>query len=480
MRLCFILLSGIILAILVAFEPFVANILSRQLGISIFDKNVIKLFKYELVVVFLLTSIILPILIVKALGYLKDYTHEIIIILFISGMHFEGLTKTLKIDISEITLFITVLWLVFNSILNGRKITITFLDLLNLLFVAAALLSFMNNDYLKFVFYTPTMIKFILILFVFANLLTDRRSLLLCLKTIVIMTCVSALIALFQEFMFVMFRIPIIGVIDSSIVKFLLEWTSYGPMLRVPAFFITYKPFTFYLNISILILFNYYIYNKEYLGVKGKTIIAFLCLLMLSALILTFSKDGVLSLLLGIFISLIIKRPSFIFHTILCSYALVLLLIYAGIYDDIWNTFSADLRYGEIRIRIELAREGIEGLWHRHPFIGIGIGDAHKYTAHIYRWSAHNAFIEAGDSVGIIGFIFYVALFLYAYFILIKTLIKTRYRHNKIITVGLLSGLTAYCFTIQFHPFFYEKFTWFYISIINAWYCYLKPRTSTA
>lgn len=90
------------------------------------------------------------------------------------------------------------------------------------------------------------------------------------------------------------------------------------------------------------------------------------------------------------------------FCTLIAGIAIYL----TGFLDDIFRAISADCHWGEYRIRLQLAREGIHGFIHRHPFIGVGVSDVYRYTSHYLHWAVHNAFIEAADAVGILGFFF--------------------------------------------------------------------------
>ena len=237
---------------------------------------------------------------------------------------------------------------------------------------------------------------------------------------------------------------------------------------RVPAFFGSYKPFSFYLNVSMVILFNYFIYKRPF-NRKKTIILVFTFLLMFTALLLTFSKDGLLSLSIGLILSVIIWRPYLIIHLVLCVFAIIIAISVLAYWDDIGNSLSSELSFGEQRTRIQLAREGISGLAHRYTWIGTGVGGGAIYTGHFFGWSAHNALIQAADEVGVIGLSAYLALLFYSLLNSIKFNIVIREISDKWIARSILIGFIVTLISIQFHPFFIEKFLWLFMSIVQAY-----------
>ncbi|MDR4509887.1 MAG: O-antigen ligase family protein [Candidatus Brocadiaceae bacterium] len=468
------LFFGIFTGIFLVSDPFLASFLAKMLDVSIGSKNIFKLFPYEISSCLFLFSLFLP-FIRKLVLLTRMHAEKAFITLFLGGMHITSLTTFAKIDLSELILVVSLFVLFVKSFVKGRKLCITLLDIFNMAFVVAVLISFMNTGIIPFVVYAPTLVKFILILLLFSNLIYSKELLVFSLKCIVVLTCISSLIGIGQEILFKTTGLLLIGVVDKKNLSLLFEFTSQGAFLRVPAFFGTYKPFTFFLTTAILLVCNYFIYNRPF-ALKKRLMLIFAFFLMTTALLLTFSMDGLLSLFIGLIFSLLMRWRNFIIHAFFCVLIVVVAICLLGLLDDIQSAVSTSYQWGEYRIRFQLAREGILGFIHRHPLIGTGISDVYHYTSHHHNWAAHNAFIEAADAVGLLGFFFYIVLLSYTFYNLIKVSLIAKSLIHAWISRGLFSGYIAYMITIQFHPFFYERFTWLYLGLVNAYVIIVKRK----
>lgn len=395
----FPLLWGIFSGTFLVLDPFLATTLAKMLDISLRGRNIFKLYPYELSSLLFLSFLLLP-LTKKFFLLTKQHTEKVFITLFFGGMHITSLTTLVKIDLSELVMLVALFVLLLKSAVTGKTFGISLLDILNVAFVAAALISFMNAGIIPFVVYAPTLVKFILILFLLSNFIYNRELLVFSLKCMIVLTCISSLIGIGQEIIFKTTGILLIGMVDKKNISLMFEMTSQGPFLRIPAFFGTYKPFTFFLTAAILLVFNYSIYKRPF-TCKRRFMLISCFLLMTAALLLTFSKDGFLSLFIGLIFSAFMRWPKFLIHGFFCAVTAGIAIHLMGFLDDIFTAISSDYHWGEYRIRLQLAREGIYGFMQRHPFIGIGVSDVHKYTSHYLHWAAHNSFIEAADAVGI-------------------------------------------------------------------------------
>ncbi|KXK29638.1 MAG: hypothetical protein UZ01_02013 [Candidatus Brocadia sinica] len=473
--LFFPLLWGGFAGAFLVLDPLLANILAKMLDISIEGTNIFKLYPYEVSSLLFFFSLFLP-FIKKFILLTKRHTEKVFITLFFGGMHITSLTTLVKIDLTELVMMVSLFALFSQSVVKDKRLCISLLDIFNMAFVASALVSFMNARIVPFVIYAPTLVKFILILFLLLNFIHSRELFVFAVKCIVVLTCISSLIGIGQGILFKTTGLLFIGPVDKKNLSLMFEMTSQGPFLRIPAFFGTYKPFTFFLNTAILIVFNYFIYNGPFALKKRFTLISSF-LLMITALLLTFSKDGFLSLFIGLIFSISVRWSKFIIHGFFCTLIAGIAIYLTGFLDDIFRAISADCHWGEYRIRLQLAREGIHGFIHRHPFIGVGVSDVYRYTSHYLHWAVHNAFIEAADAVGILGFFFYIVLLSYTFYNLIKVSLTDKSLINTWINRGLFSGFIAYIVTIQFHPFFYERFTWVYMGIVNAYVIIVKKKS---
>lgn len=466
------LLLGIGAGTFLVIDPLLSNMLAKMLDVSIGGTNIFKLYPYEITSLFFLFSPLFP-FIKRGIRLAKLYPEKVFIALFTGGMHITSLTTFVKADFSELVMIVFFLVFLLQSFVKGKKLSLSFLDILNIAFSASVLISFMNAGLIPFIVYAPTLVKFILILFLFLNFIPNKEVLVFSLKCIVALTCISSFIGIGQELIFKTTGLLIAGVIDKKNISLMFEITSEGPFLRIPAFFGTYKPFTFFLTTALLLVFNYFIYHRPVAFTK-RVMLIFSFFLMTTALLLTFSKDGLLSLFVGLLLSLFLRWSKFTIHSFFCVLIAVIALYFSGILDDIRTSISTNYHWGEYRIRLQLAREGILGFIHRHPFIGAGVSDVYLYTSHFLHWATHNSFIEAADAVGIVGLFFYIVLLSYSFYNLIKASLRAETLTDRWVSRGLLSGFISYMVTIQFHPFFYERFTWFYMGIINAYIMSVK------
>jgi len=476
-RPLFPLFLGMSAGAFLVLDPFLTNILAGMLDFSIGGTNILKLYPYEISSLVFLFSLFLP-FIKKFIFLMRVHPEKVFITFFIGGMHITSLTTLVKIDLSELVMLVSFFALFLKSVVKDKPLTLSLLDILNLAFVAAVLISFMNAGIIPFIIYAPTLVKFMLMLFLLLNFVYNKELFVFSLKCIIVLTCISSLIGIGQELVFKTTGALLIGLVDEKNISLMFEITSQGTFLRIPAFFGTYKPFTFFLNTALLIVFNYFIYNRPF-PFKKRFILVFSFLLMVAALTLTFSRDGFLAFFAGMVFSLILRWPRFIIHGI-CGVLLTGVALYpTGILNDIYKDIYTECHLGETRIRLQLAREGILGFLYRHPFIGVGVDDVFKYTSHYLHWAPHNAFVEAAGAVGISGLFFYIVLLGYTLYNLIKVSLTAKTIEDQWISRGLFSGFIAYLVTIQFHPFFYERFTWLYMGIVNAYVIIKEAKPQT-
>ncbi len=471
----FIIFAGGLIGVLTAFNPLLENIFHRSVRLTLFDHNVFTIIPYELTILFCFFISFLLFLIV-IFKHIKAWLNEILLILFILGIHITSLTRFVKIDLSEMALLALGALLIIRSMVQKEKIIISLLDILNILFIIIMLLSFTNTKMSTLLFYSLTLVKFVLILLVIHNYINSMDKMLFFIKIIVTLTVLSALLGYFQEVVFLKYHFTFTGMIERKTLWMILEYTSYGPMLRVPGFFETYKPYSFYMNTSILILFNYYIYNND-LTIKKKILLIVLICIMLGALMLTFSKDAFLALFIAISLSILVRwRYTFIYMVLFVLFLLTIITITQK-WDNLYSEFYDTIHFGEPRIRLQLARDGIHGFFNRHPLIGIGLDSTHLYTRNYNGWAAHNVFIEAANAVGVVGLSIFMLLLFYSLFQFIKACITAESKTEKWISMGLFTAFLSYLIAIQFHPFFYEKLTWIFMALINS-YMMIKSKST--
>jgi cell division protein FtsW (lipid II flippase) len=291
-------------------------------------------------------------------------------------------------------------------------------------------------------------------------------------KLFIIISSISAVIGIIQEILYLYAGYLFIGVIPPESLELMFENTSMGTFLRVPALMTSYGSISKMLVINLIMVANLLIYPNTFTkSTKSKLLLCFAFLLMLSALMLTFAKDAILALAIALLISALIRWRSFLIHWLFLFLILIGFCYYSGLLNTSADSISAELTFGEARVRIALDREGIEGFLdsdiHQMLF-GVGMGSGARYTSHYKNWAAHNAFILAADETGLLGLLAYLALYIIAGLRLISANLMARDPQDKAITRGLLGGFIAIVIMFQFYAGYIDLIIWFYLGLIES------------
>lgn len=457
--------AGSLTAALISFDGYLSNVAARQLGIVLSGKNLMKLFPYE-VTMLVLAMVPLLLGVVALFRYCILHSERAFIFIFLLGLHVTALTDMGRLDLSEFALVFFFLVALVRSLNRFRKMVFTTLDFINFLFAAAVFLSSVNGGVVIFLSSTLTMVKFALILINFTNSLRTRDDIVFTLKWFVILTVISSIVAIGQEIIYASTKVAVVGMVNKTALRLMFQEEFGTTLLRVPAFFGSYKSFSFFLTTSLLVLFHYSIYNRPF-KTRERALIIMAALLMIVALGLTFSNDGFIALLIGLLLSLVVWRPRYILHLGAAGMLLVVLITALGYWETLGDKLMAELRYGEQRMRVQLLRDGLEGFVHRNHLVGAGVTNAKKYTGHFFGWPVHNSIVEAADDTGAIGLLAYLALLIYPFARLVRVNLTVRDMSDLWIARGLLFGFISFFVALQFHPFYLEKFNWLMITVIQ-------------
>ncbi|EJR93393.1 hypothetical protein IKE_05884 [Bacillus cereus VD196] len=190
-----------------------------------------------------------------------------------------------------------------------------------------------------------------------------------------------------------------------------------------------------------LLFFCYYIMNTKMLRNKIGL------LLSITTIILTFSRGALLSLLLLIVLSLVLKESSgkikIIFSlSIIYVIASFCIIQYTGTsFEEMvmerFSTFSEDRGSG----RLDLWEQGIQ-LFSDNPLLGIGSYNFSMYHLFLYgsQMFVHNTFLEVLSETGLLGSFFYTLSMLIILFQSIFLVIKNKRSNFLFLTlVGYLS-----------------------------------------
>ena len=454
------ILTGLSIGFLTISNFYIGNILTSHLDIK--SSIIPYLFSF-----FIISMLIMGCILAININGAIQKKEILFIVLLIFGFQYTGIIPG-KINTSDVFFVIIIpIWLATLFTTIRYKVTWSLLNFLNLAMLACCVLSLINGRTTSMIKMLP-LSKAILFSFLIIEMVRETKWIAFYLKTLVVITTISAIIGIFQEILFINSGI-ILAFYESSTMNLILEPTSLGTFLRVPAFTSMHLYLANYLVISLLIGFNAFLHFNTYLSRKEKVALSIALVLMGVALILTFSKTSILGLFVGIMISIFLKWPSRAIH----FFMLLALLMVIAYVSGFWQAFYKDIisqmeLMGDIGNRLKLMKGGIEGFLNKYPFIGAGLGQGKKYTQNAIGWPVHNAFVLAADEAGIVGLLIFCSIFLYGFYRLISTLpIIKEPKKNAILKI-LLAGLVALLVNIQFQPDFLSYYNWIYIGFVET------------
>lgn len=463
----FALLIGGAAGLLAVFDLPISWSLSRLIPLEIQGTGLFELYPYEVSSLFFAFLLFFYLIRNVPKGLLLEKERYYIIAVLFTYVTFS-LHKLGPIDVSDLVVFFSFISFGVAASINGEKMTFQSLDVLNLILLMALVISAVNaggagifillNGFLKGA-------KVVLFSFLLVNsvIKTGPR---LFIRWLLIFTTLSAVVGILQEVAYISSHTLIMGLVESKDIKYMFDSFMGVNIFRVPAFTSGYKFFSALLIFGIIIEFNLLLYHK----MKKKTmVLIFVSLfLMCSALFFTFSKDSWLLCFVAIAVSLFLRWPICLIYFIIISLLAVALVAYTHILDDLMDSLSASLKWGEYRIRIQLARDGIHGFISRHLLIGGGVRRAPLYVGNFNGWPPHNVLITAADETGLFGLSVYI---LFALFTLYKCVLWTfsaKDGYNMAVSRGMLFCFVTYILLMQFEPGFLDITLWMLMGFIHA------------
>jgi hypothetical protein len=454
------LFIGLCAGIFITFDPYIVNFIHLEL---------LKLFPYEFAAI--VTAVIIGSMLLLLI-FRKKFTDigSLFILLLLIGYQTNAVIMLFVVNGDELVIGVFALLLCLIVFVN-KEFTFTRspINVLTLIFACAVFISLINGFSLRYFF---MFLKTIMLLFLIINFVKTREHVYFFIRTFIIITAISALIGIVQEFIYIYYGYPLTGFISAKQLEMMFESTPFGRFLRVPALMLGYKVFAMILVINLLVLLNLLIYRSPYVkDAMRRRLYYFAFFIMLGALICTFSKDAWLALLAGLSLSVLIRWRSLTIHFTMVLLLIIILSHYTGLDKMAYRFISSEITHGEARGRIELNKEGLDGFLRsdsRYYAFGRGLGNGWRYTPHHRGWAAHNAFILAADEIGLFGFLAYMLLFLFAAYRLILANVIARQVHDKAIARGLLCGFVSIIIIMQFHSAFIEPLFWIFFGIIEC------------
>lgn len=462
------LLIGSFIGLLIISDPILANAISHGIDFTIVGRNVFKLFPFEILILTFLSVLSVSFfrIFINLFMWILAQYEKVLVLLILVASQTIAIHKFGPLDGADVMVGIAFMVLIIKGLVRNEGITITFLDVLNLFLLIFILLSIMNGGIASFV-RTSLAFKLFLLSFLMTNFVYKIGLPGFVIKWLIIVTLASAVFAIFQDILYLSKGIAFVGIVDKSDMKYMFEDTSYGRMLRVPALLVSYKNFAFLLMTNLLIILNRFLYSPPE-GMKSKVCLSLAFAVMLVALLLTFSKDSLLAFSIGVMLSLFVRWPHYAIHGLAGILLLFLFIYLGGFFDDIYNSITTEFSFGEYRIRLQLAREGISGFLHRHPWIGNGFFRESRYTSHYIGWATHNNLILAGDGIGLLGLLSYILPIGYSLLMLLSLNFKALGNKDRAIVRGLLFSMVSLLIVLQTHMGYLDATLWMYMGITQG------------
>lgn len=200
--------------------------------------------------------------------------------------------------------------------------------------------------------------------------------------------------------------------------------------------------FAEYLIMSIPISVSLFWTSKKILK---KMIFLLTSLILITALVLTFSRGGWLGFAFGIFIFILLVEKRLLLSLIPIS-IISIFVIPASILNRIISIVNLSDTSNSYRIRLwKITLDVIRDNW----LVGVGFGHIpFKQTFETYirtmpTYHAHNTFLEITAEMGIVGLIILLTILFVIYKYSIRNLMKHQDKYLKVITAGLLAGLSS-------------------------------------
>lgn len=467
-----LLAPGCLLGSLIAIDPYIIYTLSPSINLKIEGVNILRLYPYKLSSLLPLSFILLYIF--AALFRRMALNNEkTFIILFLVTYQTIRLHRFGLLEATDLIVAIYLLIFVAKMFIENKKATGTSLIILNLFFLFCILPSSVNGGILSIPRLFLKLGKCSAISLLLANYLNSEDLIKLFIKWLIIFTSISAIIAIFQELIFLYTGIALVGSLEHNEARLMFEITSYGKFLRVPGLMPVYIMLSHFILLSLMLVFNLYLYYKPK-RIKITRCLLIFSLFMIIALFLTFSKIVILGFFVGIFLSVLLRWPQRIIHLFSGALGLFSLAYLSGLLQDVY----LHIDIGDMQGRLQLLREGIHGFLNQHPWIGVGFGRGSRYTSHFLGWEVHNGIILAANQFGLIGLFSFLLILGYIFYKIILLNILVKDKEHKWIVRGFLVGFVCFVVNINVYPIAIDSFLWIYMGVIYAMWAVLPTRGS--
>jgi putative inorganic carbon (HCO3(-)) transporter len=282
---------------------------------------------------------------------------------------------------------------------------------------------------------------------------------------------------LLKCYIFISFILSCIGIVQHftgvGLTEKFTKASAFGTGIRIASTLFNPNAYGAYLILIIFPLIMLSIYEKN----KNKKIVyIFLSLLLLTNLLMTFSRNALLGFGLGILVLALIYSIKLIFA--LGGFSVLMFLI-----PSVLQRFKDVTSLSQNESRIKLWKTAIMMI-KEHPILGVGNGNyVSRYNEYVIKYKelkyqsyqnypAHNSYLKVQSELGIIGIISFLAIVLTALSRVKKLYTTTTDRFYKPFYMGVMASMVAFLFmNLSDNLFFVPKATtyfWFLLATVEA------------
>lgn len=450
----------------VVLDPYLTSALRGLLPLFLAGQHVLALLPWEL-------TLALALLVAIAGGValaLRRYCpgeSATFSVLFLITMQTVAVHAFGPLDLSDIVVLGAAAWVLARRLLDNGRIIVPPSFMWSLLLVSCAFLSVANGG-MKSLLGSIIFIKSALLALLIPNMLRDRAQVTFFCWALIAVTAGSAVFAIIQEIIFVSTGELLVGfAVEAKSLRHLFEETSFGTLFRVTALNISYKHFSFLLASSLLLALSFYIFDRPTHGAPRRLLVPAIVLIAI-ALGLTFSKDALLGTMCGLVILVLVRWP-FALVPAAGGFAILLaVLIGTDLGGELMRGLGADIHWGESRIRLQLARDGLYGVLNQETLIGRGVNSSARYTHNFNKWVPHNNLIAAAADIGLLGLMAFLTVMGQMLYRLLASAVRAADRNTRAIALGLFAGSLAILVSIQFHGLYILTVLWMMLGLADA------------
>ena len=449
------------LGLLIAFWAYIDPVISAFLGL----RNFHYYFPYLLSVI-VAASLIMVLLLCSRMHDIWSEKERWAILFTLFMAQFSGIELGPIHSLDVVALLLLLFWLLQSFVEGDRSVQVSplFMFILGLALLSLIPLAF-RAPFKGIIAMGEKFILFLLLV----DLMRRKELIQISARFVVWMGIFSSIVSLVQFVIFKMWGFLFTVGAPTDNPNSFLKPTPFGMMPRATAFFPNPAGLNDYLLFSLSVCLFALFYAKTK---KLKLLYSIGSLLMISAVVLTWSFTALVALGLIFILFLYIYRPSL---SIQYSCALgfgVIVSYQIGLLEKVF-AFVKNFSSAAGGIRIRLLELGVESLV-RNPFIGVGAQNFKSYTGnfftegpYIFKYPVHNAFIQMATELGLFGGLIFLGMVVFLVMRLIAVL-RSDTEEERWIFKGFLLGLLAIIIHMLTEPMAYEGTLWMIFGLMEG------------